>query len=227
MTDPEPQRGAYWAQQSPIDINDSIYTKGLRPLRFDYADEVHGVFGDPGHDPGHSFDLLPGSVAHLEFADQRCPLLRIHLHAPSEHQIDGSSYPMELHLVHKISRPVWGSTAVVVAVFVQEHASASAPILQHFMKNRDSGPGSPVALDPNLCIPEDRGFFRYEGSLTTPAFAEQVSWVVLRTPLSALRPELEALRKRAGHPARPIQPLQRRFVLRSFADLPHRRATGE
>ncbi len=68
MTLSEPRAGGYWAQQSPININDSIHAPGLRALRFHYPNKVAGEWQDPAEEPGFSFVVATGSTAHLDFA---------------------------------------------------------------------------------------------------------------------------------------------------------------
>lgn len=219
MTLSEPRAGGYWAQQSPININDSIHAPGLRALRFHYPNKVAGEWQDPAEEPGFSFVVATGSTAHLDFADQRCPLRKIHVHTPSEHWLDGVAYPMEIHLVHAIPRPTWGSSAVVVGIFVQV-GETSPPIVHDFVHRGEPKIAGPT-LDPNLCLPMRHDFFRYEGSLTTPGYDEEVSWIVLRDPLTVQSVDLEQLVKRAHHHARAMQPQQRRFVLRNFEEHIH------
>ncbi len=44
-------------------------------------------------------------------------LIKIHVHAPSEHKLDGKHKAGEIHLVHRIDSPASGSTLVVLGVF--------------------------------------------------------------------------------------------------------------
>jgi hypothetical protein len=68
------------------------------------------------------------------------------------------------------------------------------------------------ALAGAIASPADPLYFEYEGSVTTPPCPETVNWVVFRTPIEASPGQIE---RGAVFPmdARPIQPLDRRFVL--------------
>jgi carbonic anhydrase len=53
----------------------------------------------------------PGSILGRMGSTVTTTLAQFHFHAPSEHAVDGASYPMEMHLVHVDAA---GKPAVVV-----------------------------------------------------------------------------------------------------------------
>lgn len=71
----------------------------------------------------------------------------------------------------------------------------------------------PVEIDLNELFPEDRSFFSYRGSLTTPPCTEDVRWTVMRTPMPIALSEdqIERLETRAVG-ARPVQPIGERVI---------------
>jgi carbonic anhydrase len=79
------------------------------------------------------------------------------------------------------------------------------------------GPAVPAdpGIDPNRFLPARRTYFRYEGSLTTPACDETVNWLLLTQPMPAAEADIDAFAKLYANNARPVQKLDRRFVLRS------------
>src|SRR5262245_10474734 len=66
-----------------------------------------------------------------------------------------------------------------------------------------------VTFYPKHCLPRALKFFRYEGSLTTSPYTEVVSWVVFRDPVPRVAHDIEEIRRRTMHDARPTQPLNR------------------
>jgi len=117
----------------------------------------------------------------------------------SEHEIDGKSYPLEMHLVHYSSKYKSVSDAVmdnkrdglaVISVLfeISKHDNEDRePIIQktHAVRGDNeevvSGSGlGGVSLDDLLPKKADKNFFTYSGSLTTPPCAEVVSWIILK-----------------------------------------------
>ncbi|WP_426038477.1 carbonic anhydrase family protein, partial [Brevundimonas sp. DC300-4] len=96
---------------------------------------------------------------------------------------------------------------------VSDTGATSAP-LQAVIDSLGAPTAGP-ALDPNGLLPAGRDFFRYEGSLTTPPCSETVDWVVLCAPITVSQDQVDAFERLHPGNTRPIQPLHRRFLLRS------------
>lgn len=82
--------------QSPIDI----LTRAVVPV----AHAVAPHYGSSqGHirNLGHTIQLDYDGGSYLEFEGERYDLAQFHFHTPSEHRIDGMTFPMELHVVHR------------------------------------------------------------------------------------------------------------------------------
>jgi carbonic anhydrase len=235
---PFPERP--WYQQSPIKIrpDSTYYAPELAPLAFDYP-TVLGTLD------GQNFIVDRGSGASVQFDGMTCPLQRVHFHAPSEHVVAGERADLEVHLVHEIPQypEAYASAYLVVAVLLSvgpatARAGASALPLGEWLQRRLSArPGAPQPANPgdnpmprppadplSLPLPDflpvDLAYYRYEGSLTTAPFDELVTWIVLRERAAldderTLKIELSTL---LG--MRLVQPLDRRYVLRSFDALP-------
>ena len=166
---------------------------------------------------GHSIqvDAPPGSRLSME--GRTYELLQFHLHHPSEHLLDGRRFPMEIHFVH---RGPGDDVLGVVAVFVEHGARNEA--LEAVLANMPAEAGAVreaadagAAVQPHRLLPAGREFLRYEGSLTTPPCSENVDWAVLTRPIQASPEQGSAFGRLYAHNARPLQPLNRRFLLRS------------
>lgn len=210
-------------QQSPIKLHTmkSYYAPELRPLEFQYT-KVSGTL------VGEEFVLdRTGAGCHVVFDGMECPLRKLHFHAPGEHRIDGMVSELELHLVHEILEypDAYPSAYLVVGVMLESKtdksgpAQALAPWLRgHFdvraVARGGRGDRQEYDVDPSVYLPEDRAYFRYEGSLTTGDTEEVVTWTVLRDFRTIEGPAPLQLDPEAN---RLLQPLMRRYVLRSFA----------
>lgn len=132
--------------------------------------------------------------------------LQFHLHwgngtsAPgSEHTVDGKRYPMELHIVNSKSsysgnttQAVADSTGLAALGFFIEAMSGNetakpaswstlASYLSNISKKGDSvSIPAGISLDDLLTGVNRTKYFRYLGSLTTPACNEAVVWTVFK-----------------------------------------------
>jgi carbonic anhydrase len=72
-------------------------------------------------------------------------------------------------------------------------------------------------LSPNAAdlLPADRGYYTFAGSLTTPPCTENVTWFVLKHPVTVTTGEIGRFSKLYRHDARPTQPLYDRIVQES------------
>jgi carbonic anhydrase len=108
-------------------------------------------------------------------------LVQFHFHAPSEHTINGVQYDAELHLVHTNAI---GETAVIGVLL--SSSAAGLPIFDTIMANSPTSPEEiELSLEVNVfdLLPFRKSFYRYAGSLTTPACSESVQWFLMRNPV--------------------------------------------
>lgn len=142
-------------------------------------------------------------------------LVQLHVHSPSEHQLHGQTYPMEIHLVHQGNN----GTVVVIGVFVQ--TGAANPALKKIIDNMPADQGVEHLIEgeqvnPRSLLPPTGGYYSYPGSLTTPPCTEGVQWVVIMNPLTASSSQIAKLRQSVdGDNARPVQPQYKRTIFSS------------
>ena len=192
-------------QQSPINITGAVgaQTGALQPAWKPMPLRMT--------DTGHGLQVEASRGSSMKLGDSSFNMLQFHIHTPSEHTLEGQSFPMEIHFVHKDGH---GHLAVV-GVMVRE--GAANPALQAMVD--EVGPykraSAGQTVDPLKLLPASRGFYRYQGSLTTPPCSENVEWVVMDTPIQASREQIAAFAKAYPNNARPVQAMNRRFLLRS------------
>ena len=193
-------------QQSPINLSQALEAE-FAPAEIDWAEETAGVVVDNGHTVQVSVENAGG----LTLGDTHYALLQFHFHAASEHTINGRQAPMEVHFVHQSAT---GDLAVIGVMVERGDALATLGSVWAAMPaDADATPGIAARIHLNEFLPADRDAFRYQGSLTTPPCSEIVSWTVLTHPVTATPQQIEAFQTRHPDSFRPVQPLNRRYVL--------------
>lgn len=195
-------------EQSPIDIVDADARSAALPaLEFRYQPTPAVLVNN-----GSTIRLNYAEGSFLDVDGTSFALDQFHFHAPSEHTIDGRHAAMELHLVHSDDA---GHLAVVGVLIEQgaanEHLGAAWDRLPDRSGERTSIPGA--SMNAGDLLPQDRGYYRYPGSLTTPPCAEGATWFVLRQPIRMSSEQIDRFTALYPHNSRPVQPLDGRVVV--------------
>jgi len=239
------------AGQSPIDIARDVDIQGQTKyvLWFDY-------FVDPdletkkGVDPylennGHGVQFTVPFHLHLGhvklFKTEYIPR-EYDFHAPSEHTLDGATFPLELQLLNVDSE----GKILAIAFFFRE--GESNEFLSGLMKSVGQGPRwknavSRKTMDKRIAnafnldslIPKGKQhpgghltFYNYEGSLTIPPCTRGVDWWVSAKPLTATKAEIDFVKRailesestKHGN-SRATQPLDGRKILVGMTNFQH------
>jgi len=140
--------------------------------------------------------------------------VQFHFHHPGEHLIDDKAFAMEIHFVHSNG----AGALAVIGVLVKP--GKSNPAFAKIIASMPAAEGSPVkaaaGVDPAGLLPKERGYYLYSGSLTTPPCSETVEWMLLKQPVEVAAADIAAFAKLYPVNARPVQKIDRRFVLRSL-----------
>jgi carbonic anhydrase len=195
-------------RQSPINIRNAAQAD-LPAIQFTYKAIPLTVT-----DTGHSMQVnVPPYLASIQVGVDRYDLVQLHFHRPSEERINGRRSSMVMHLVHKDAR---GDLAVV-AVLIRE--GDSNPALKQIFDNMPANGQSAVTpgttLDLAQLLPTGRGYYTFEGSLTTPPCTEGVRWFVLKNPIQASPGQVMQFASHYPSNARPTQPLNGRKIQRA------------
>lgn len=190
--------------QSPIDIRGAKATK-LDPIGFNYTPGAAEIINN-----GHTVQVNLDSGGSIHLASGDFKLVQFHFHTPSEERINGKSYPLVAHLVHKNAA---GELAVVAVLFKQGKENAA---LKQVLAGLPAAAGDKHPLDGGFdaaaVLPPHHSYYAYLGSLTTPPCSEGVHWQVLKEQVQISKGQLAAFRKLYPANARPVQPLNGRTV---------------
>lgn len=193
------------AGQSPIDIRNAQHAD-LPPIQFDYK-RVPLTLINTGHNV--QVDYPPGSS--ITVKGQPYQLAQFHFHYPSEERIDGKQWDMVLHLVHTSAN---GQVAVVSVLFAAGAANLGLDKIWAAIPKTPGKEQEVVGVEINArdFLPKNKMYYTYQGSLTTPPCTEGVTWMILKTPVTASAQQLKALAAIFPPDARPLQPLAGRVV---------------
>jgi carbonic anhydrase len=196
-------------QQSPVEVSEGSIPASLPGLYIDWSLRGGSIVNN-----GHTIQVNVPKGNRLIVGDAGYDLLQYHFHAPGEHAVEGERSAMEAHFVHA-KEGGYG----VVGVLLDAGPDDPTSLLTDITQNMPAAPEAPAVpredLDAQRLLPTVLDYWRYEGSLTTPDCGETVDWIVLRTRVAVPASAIAAFKALYPDNARPLQPLNRRFVLRS------------
>lgn len=204
---PEFNKCATGARQSPIDIRGGIAVD-LEPIKFEYRPSAFSVI-----DNGHTVQVNVEPGNSITITGRRYELVQFHFHRPSEERINGRQYDMVAHLVHK---DVDGRLAMVAVLL--DRGSAQA-IVQSVWNNLPLEKGDEVRaagrIDLTQLLPDDRRYYTYMGSMTTPPCNEGVLWMVMKQAVPISVEQVAIFSRLYPMNARPIQQADGRLIKES------------
>ncbi len=204
---PEFAKCATGQRQSPIDIRGGIAVD-LEPIQFDYRPSAFSVI-----DNGHTVQVNVEAGNSITIMGTRYELVQFHFHRPSEERINGRQYDMVAHLVHKAA----DGRIAVVAVLLDRGAAQS--IVQAVWNNLPLEKGDELRagtrIDLAQLLPDDKRYYTYMGSLTTPPCSEGVLWMVMKQPVPVSVEQVAIFARLYPMNARPIQQADGRLIKES------------
>ncbi len=187
------------SKQSPIDIQTQELSHHQENLEFHYKiSELHEM------NNGHTIQISHKSGCKVDLNKRAYKLRQFHFHEPSEHHIDGKTFPMEMHFVHQ------DETGHILVIAVMMEVGPEHPILKTIWKwlpdQIEKETSVPMTSNLREILPASTEHFSYAGSLTTPPCSEGVQWIVLTEPIKVSEQSLKKFSAIIGNNARPIQP---------------------
>ena len=196
--------------QSPINILSDRSETGKHSVTVNFEDEISKI-GNLGHTV--QLDFVHGST--VTFDNKTYEFKQVHFHTPSEHLIDGITYPMEMHLVNTLVEQKKGAVPEYLVVAFHFKMGKRNKFIGEFInlipkeehETRELTPGTVKLRD---LFEDDRkkvikSYYYYMGSLTTPPYSESVNWYVLKHIFEASPEQIHKINKIEGDNARHIQ----------------------
>lgn len=193
--------------QSPVNIRTKEIEHGQHEVTVHYtSSHAHIAY------LGHTVEVVYDEGSSLDFDRQHYDFKQFHFHTPSEHHIDGITYPLEMHMVHQAPNDTLGKPQYLVIGILFKEGSEN-PFLNEFIDAIPPKVGQVNELPQQVIDVNDLihgklsdGYF-YRGSLTTPPFTESVQWLVVKEIYEASPDQIERLNRMEGNNARHIQAL--------------------
>jgi len=204
--------GCAGAGQSPIDITKFVDIGGQTKsvLWFDYyadpsiSSGTAASLANTGHGPFFTNPDL--DLGYVKIGNEESEAIEYVFHAPSEHTIDGQTFPLELQILHK--RP--GGELLGIAVLFKNgnsneflaalkeaapdmptwHVETGATTAKVSTKNTEAFNLEAVLQTGPIHPGGDLTFYNYEGSLTAPPCTGGVQWYVSADPMEASKDEI-------------------------------------
>lgn len=192
--------------QSPINIKDPI-DGHLQALNLEYRTSAEKVINN-----GHTIQVTVKEEDNFILDGEKFTLRQYHFHTPSENQINGHTFPLEVHFVHSKED---GDLAVVAVMFeVGKENPALDPLIAAMPKEQNQQVNIDSDVDLRALFPEDLHYYRFSGSLTTPPCSEGLRWLVLKQPVTLSQAQLDVFKqalKTSNN--RPLQYLNGRMIV--------------
>jgi carbonic anhydrase len=191
--------------QSPIDIVNSVEREMQKSVTFKYKGNLATI-----ENLGHTVQLGVTKGQMIMVNDKEFELLQIHFHHDSEHVIGGKSYPVEAHFVHKSKD---GKLAVVGVLYEEGKTNASFEALGKLPKKRGEKRAFKANINAMDLMPASKSFYTYSGSLTTPPYTEEVTWVVLKDSPELSKNQIGMVQRAMHKNNRDIQAINGREII--------------
>ncbi|HWR93727.1 MAG TPA: carbonic anhydrase family protein [Flavobacterium sp.] len=204
-------------EQSPINIVSAKNKEGKHKVTMHYQDKINKI-----ENLGHTVQLDFEEGSTITQDDTTFVFKQCHFHTPSEHLIDGLTYPMEMHIVNIMPNENKSATPqyLVIGVLFKEGKENkfiadfldAIPKEEHGKTQVNAGKvklADLIGKTPNKLMGH---YYYYRGSLTTPPFTESVRWYVTKHIFEASAQQIEAINKIEGNNARHVQASYGRVV---------------
>lgn len=193
--------------QSPIDIRHAHLDKALQPIEFHYIAGPVMLRND-----GHTIEAQVDPGSYILANGVRYDLVSFDFHRPSEHAVKGKLTDIEVHLLHRGADGKMAVLAVLMQEDVGKPNATFALLADHLPVKAGASEKVTDMVSPAGFLPADRGYWTYQGSLTTPPCTEGVTWFVFEQQMTLSRTQLRSFSAIFKMNSRPTQELNRRPI---------------
>ncbi|OWZ17508.1 Carbonic anhydrase [Phytophthora megakarya] len=172
--------------------------------------------------------VVSGGNCKVDVNEATYEVAQFHVHAPSEHKINGKAMDAEMHFVHQTAD---AKNLMVIGIFLDVGPKSDpwlAPLLDALETVNSTAQTDAILVELKSYSALVRkacgtgGIYNYPGSLTTPGCDENADWWVVSNPIKISAHDFGRLHQDLveyhitddGNNARPVQRLNGRKVVR-------------
>jgi len=198
--------------QTPINITtaEKVPIPPLPPLEFSYKPAELDLVNDCNK---YLLKVRFPDNLWLKVARKPYRLSEIDFHAPSENAVNGKRTPMSIEFIHLSPESTF--LIIEVPVVVGKENPVIKTLWEHIPGGGKETVVASVKINPMDLLPQDRGFYRFPGSLTTPVCNEGVKWFLMKEPIEMSEAQIAKYKDYYHDTARPLQPSNDRPVVQS------------
>ncbi len=193
-------------RQSPVNIINATSDATLPTPVFSYNNTSTSIVNT-----GKTLQWNYNAGSALIYDGTAYALSQFHFHTDAEHTVAGSTFPMEVHLVHKADN---GKMLIVAILFTA--GAADNAFLASFIPNlpvtANNAYTTAATYNVNALLPASQGFYTYSGSQTEPPCYEDVTWIVMKTPVTASAAQIAGFKAIMKSNNRPVMPILNRII---------------
>lgn len=203
--------------QSPINIITSKKMEDHHDIEINFDDKIDAV-----ENLGHTVQLDFEEGSTITADGKTYEFKQIHFHTPSEHMIDGMTFPLEAHIVNIVNNENHDESPEYLVFSILFKMGEGNHFINEFInlipqKKHMKKVVKPKTIRLNdlfngIMDEELHHYFHYLGSLTTPPYTETVNWYVLKHIFEASPEQIEMISNMEGNNARHIQSTYGRLV---------------
>ncbi len=204
--------------ESPINIlSFKQKTTDAHEVTLNFQDKIKAI-----KNLGHTVQLDFSEGSTISYAGLTYSFKQLHFHTPSEHLIDGMTFPMEMHIVTSIpGKDENDLPRYLVGGFLFKMGRANK-FIDDFLNETPKTTHATASLKPGMVNLSNlfsgmeqrdmKSYYHYRGSLTTPPHTETVEWFVFKHIIEASPEQIEAINIIEGNNARHIQGVLERNI---------------
>jgi len=204
--------------QSPINVlTKTVANVDSRTINVRYKDEVNAITN-----MGHTVQLYFAKGSTISAHGKTFQFKQMHFHTPSEHQLDGMTFPMEMHIVNTAEDEENGRIEYLVVSILfkmgdeNKFISDFRDLIPEEIDSVHNIQSGRVRLSDLLMVTRkdksEEGLYFYKGSLTTPPYSESVNWYIDKHIYEASPEQIQTIKRIEGNNARQIQEIHERVI---------------